>query len=63
MTDTRKIAAITAAVNTYLEEEAQATAVARRRPTEGAVNLWQASGRMEIMQMSNLWQRRIVPKR
>jgi len=63
MTDTRKIAAITAAVNAYLEEEAQATAIVARRPAGGAINLWQSSGRMEIMQMSSLWQRRIVPRR
>ncbi len=63
MTDTRKIAAITAAVNAYLEEEAQTAVAIARRPAGGAINLWQASGRMEIMQMSSLWQRRIVPKR
>lgn len=62
MADTKKIAAITAAVNAYLEEEAQSAARVRHEPT-GAANLWQASGRMEIMQMSALWQRRIVPKR
>lgn len=62
MTDQKKIAAIAAAVNAYLEEEAQATAMARR-PAEGAANLWQASGRMEMMQMRSMWQRRILPRR
>lgn len=63
MVDTKKIAAIAAAVNAYLGEEVQTAALVRHRPAEGAVNLWSASGRMEIMQMSNLWQRRIVPQR
>ncbi|MBM3132797.1 MAG: hypothetical protein FJZ95_07185 [Chloroflexi bacterium] len=63
MTDAKKISAITAAVSAYLEEEAQAAAAMRREPSAGTANLWQASGRMEIMQMSALWQRRIVPKR
>lgn len=62
MADTKKIAAITAAVNAYLEEEAQSAAPGRREPM-GAISLWQASGRMEIMQMRALWQCRIVPKR
>ena len=63
MVDAKKIAAIAAVVNAYLGEEAQTAALVRHRPAEGAVNLWAASGRMEIMQMSNLWQRRIVPQR
>ena len=61
MTEKKKISAITAAVNAYLEEEASTIIAAR--PPAPAVSLWKASGRQEIMQMSNLWQRRIVPLR
>ena len=61
MTDKKKIAAVMAAVNSYLEEEATVTKpVQRPTPT---VSMWQMSGRQEIMQMSSLWQRRIVPLR
>ncbi len=61
MTDKKKISAITAAVNAYLEEETNVATVAQR--PFSAISLWKASGRQEIMQMSNLWQRRIVPMR
>jgi len=61
MIDKKKISAITAAVNAYMEEEA-GTATVARMPAP-AISLWRASGRQEIMQMSNLWQRRIVPMR
>lgn len=60
MTEKKKISAITAAVNAYIEEEA---ASAISRPPAPKVSLWRASGRQEIMQMSNLWQRRIVSLR
>jgi len=60
MTEEKKIAAITTAVNAYLEIEAKSTA---STPPRTPVSLWKASGRQEIMQMSGLWQRRIVPLR
>lgn len=55
------MAAITAAVSAYLEEEQRARpAVALpRRPTP-ATSMWRFSGRDEIMRMRTLWQRRIV---
>ncbi len=61
MTDKKTISVITAAVNAYLEEEA-GTIQSARTPA-CTISLWKASGRQEIMQMSNLWQRRIVPTR
>ncbi len=61
MKDNRKIAAITAAIDAYLEEEA--TTARNLRQPASPINLWRASGRQEIMQMSQLWQRRIVPLR
>ncbi len=61
MPDKKKIAAAMAAVNAYIEEEAS-VAILPQKPVVVA-SMWQASGRQEIMQMSNLWQRRIVPLR
>jgi len=56
------IAAITAAVVAYMEEEkALAPVMARQRPVVVS-NLWSSSGREEIMFMRRLWQRRIVSK-
>jgi len=57
------IAAITAAITAYTEEEgeAQKAALIQQRPTI-VPSLWHTSGREEIMQMRMLWQRRIVPK-
>jgi len=55
-------AAIMAAVNAYLEEEASAavaTAIPIRKPAI-VTSLWHVSGREEMMRMRNLWQRRIV---
>jgi hypothetical protein len=55
-------AAIMAAVNTYMEEEAMAQglmAVLQRRPVP-MISLWHVSGREEMMRMRQLWQRRIV---
>lgn len=60
MTEEKKVAAITTAVSAYLELEAKSTASATPRTP---ISLWKASGRQEIMQMSGLWQRRIVPLR
>ncbi len=60
MPDKKKVAAAMAAVNAYIEQEAFTTPT--QKPTS-AVSMWQASGRQEIMQMSSLWQRRIVPLR
>jgi len=57
------IAAITAAVAAYLEEEAKALAPAV--PQVGpavAFSPWGSSGREEIMRMRMLWQRRIVSR-
>jgi len=55
------IAAITAAVAAYMEEEEKALAPAmpQRRPVTVSI-LWSSSGREEIMRMRRLWQRRIV---
>jgi len=61
MTDRKKISAITAAVNAYLEEESLSAMAPPRIPVP-TVSLWRASGRQEIMQMRSLWQRRIVPR-
>ncbi len=61
MPEKKKVAVVMAAVNAYLEEEAIVTAP-MQRPTS-KVSMWQSSGRQEIMQMSSLWQRRIVPLR
>ena len=57
------IAAITAAVAAYVEEERKALrpAIPQRRLV-AVSTLWSNSGREEIMRMRMLWQRRIVPK-
>jgi hypothetical protein len=56
------IAAITAAVAAYIEEEkALKPAMLQRRPVTVS-SLWHASGREEIMRMRMLWQRRIVAR-
>jgi hypothetical protein len=57
------IAAITAAVAAYMEEEEKALAPAmpQRRPV-AVSRLWSSSGREEIMLMRRLWQRRIVSR-
>lgn len=60
MEDKKKVSAIAAAVNAYMEEETAATGA--KRPAAPA-SLWQASGRQEIMWNRTLWQRRIVPLR
>jgi len=55
-------AAIMAAVNAYIEEEAMAQALLampQRRPVP-VISLWHVSGREEMMRMRQLWQRRIV---
>ena len=55
-------AAIMAAVNAYIEEEAiacEAAYVPRRAPAP-AISLWHVLGREEMMRMRQLWQRRIV---
>ena len=61
MPEKKKLAAAMAAVNAYIEEEARVIQ-SEQRPI-AAISMWRASGRQEIMQMSNLWQRRIVPLR
>jgi hypothetical protein len=55
------IAAITAAVAAYMEEEEKALrpAMLQRRPVMVS-SLWSSSGCEEIMRI--LWQRRIVPR-
>jgi len=55
------IAAITAAVAAYLEEEARALVPPGPKPVP-AFSPWGSSGRQEMMQMRLLWQRRIVPR-
>jgi len=57
------IAAITAAVAAYIEEEEKALrpAIPQRRVVTVSSS-WSSSGREEIMRMRMLWQRRIVPK-
>jgi len=57
------IAAITAAVAAYLEEEARAVMPTMPQPGPVAViSPWGSSGREEIMRMRMLWQRRIVSR-
>ncbi|MFO7773917.1 MAG: hypothetical protein R6V59_08325 [Dehalococcoidia bacterium] len=59
----RTIAAVTAAVAAYLDEEAEALLSAMPPPRPVSVsNLWGRSGREEIMRMRTLWQRRIIPR-
>ena len=55
-------AAIMAAVNAYIEEEARAceAAYVPRRAPAPVISLWHVSGREEMMRMRQLWQRRIV---
>jgi len=57
------VAAITAAVTAYMEEEGRALrpVISQRRPAV-VLNSWSTSGREEIMRMRMLWQRRIVSR-
>ena len=58
------IAAITAAVASYMEDEEEKDlipAILQRRPV-AVSSSWGSSGREEIMRMRMLWQRRIVTK-
>ena len=57
------IAAITAAVASYMEEEEKARrpVILQRRPV-AVSSSWGSSGREEIMRMRMLWQRRIVTR-
>ncbi|MFU8796023.1 MAG: hypothetical protein ACNA7X_01840 [Dehalococcoidia bacterium] len=55
------IAAITAAVAAYLEEEARAIMPPKPGPVP-VFSPWGSSGREEIMLMRTLWQRRIVSR-
>ena len=57
------IAAVTAAITAYIEEEGRDLKVAVTQRRQLMVSSpWHVSGREEIMQMRMLWQRRIVPK-
>ncbi|MDY7019313.1 MAG: hypothetical protein SU899_04500 [Chloroflexota bacterium] len=57
------IAAITAAITAYIEEEGMALKVAAIQRRQSIVSSpWHTSGREEIMRMRMLWQRRIVSK-
>jgi hypothetical protein len=55
------MAAITAAVTAYLEEEdrARRAAAAKARPV-APVSLWRAFGRRDAMRPPTLWRRRVV---
>jgi len=57
------VAAITAAVAAYMEEEGRALrpAISQRRPV-AVSNSWRTSGREEIMRMRVMWQRRIASR-
>jgi len=56
------IAAITAAITAYIEEEGRNIRAVTQRRQLIVSSPWHVSGREEIMQMRMLWQRRIVPK-
>jgi hypothetical protein len=61
-TNRKVVAAIGAAVTTYIEEEKAAARDARKRPAHpSAPGAWSVSGRQEIMRNRQLWQLRIVP--
>lgn len=62
MRDKKKIAAIMAAIDAYMEDETKNNMEAIRPKGLGEVSLWRVSGRQEIMQMRALWQRRIVSR-
>jgi len=56
----RKIAAITASVAAYLEEEKYGGQTMIQRQPVMLPSLWSIYGREEIMRMRMLWQQRIV---
>jgi hypothetical protein len=56
----RTIAAITAAVNAYMEEERELRSRGPRRQPAMVSNLWNGQWNEEIMRV--LWQRGIVPR-
>jgi len=57
-----KVAAVTAAVTAYMEEEKYVRpTMVQRRPIILPIR-WSSYGREEIMRMRMLWQRRIVPQ-
>lgn len=57
----KKRAAIIAAINAYLEQEAEAQKPAPSPPRPSST-LWSIAGREEIMWMRMLYQRRIVSR-
>ena len=59
------VAAILAAVTSYLEEEQKphSRAAIPSRKLASVVNLWGISGREEMMRMRTLWQRRMASNR
>jgi len=60
--DTKKIAAIGAAVSAFLEEEMIQDTAQRIPPPALGLRAWSQSGRQEIMRNRQLWQLRIVPR-
>ena len=56
------MAAITAAIDAYIEQEAALLEEIPLVRPQMATSLWGSSGREEIMRMRGLWQRRIVSR-
>jgi len=59
--DKKTVAAIGAAMTSYIQEEKSAERAARKNAERPAANLWSQSGRQEIMRNRQMWQLRIVP--
>lgn len=59
--DKKMVAAIGAAMASYVQEEKSAERAARKSAERPAANLWSQSGRQEIMRNRQMWQLRIVP--
>jgi len=60
--DKKVIAAIGTAVTAYVQSQRAAEQAARTRRSRPVVNVWNRSGREEIMRNRQMWQIRIVPK-
>jgi len=58
--DKKVVAAIGAAVTTYVREEEAAGQAVRERAMRPAASAWSQSGRQEIMRNRQMWQLRIV---
>ena len=60
--DKKVVAAISTAVTAYVQSQRVAEQAARARRSRRVADIWNRSGREEIMRNRQMWQLRIVPR-